>query len=60
MDTGPVFAEFALGTRQARYMIRDGDWKFNHRVNDLAELYNLREDPEEKRNLALDGRHQGK
>ena len=58
--TRPVFAEFALGTRAARYMIRDGDFKFNYWANDLAELYNLREDPEEKRNLALDARHQGK
>jgi len=48
----PVFAEFALGTRQARYMIRDGDWKFNHWMNDMPELYNLNDDPQETRNLA--------
>ncbi len=53
----PVFAEFALGTRQARYMIRDGDWKFNLWLNDLPELYNLRDDPQETSNLAADPRH---
>jgi len=53
----PVFAEYALGTKQARAMIRDGDWKYNHWANDLAELYNLRDDPGEVRNLADDPAH---
>jgi len=54
---GPVFAEYALGTRNARYMIRDGDWKYCHYVNDAAELYNLRDDPQEMNNLALEAAH---
>jgi choline-sulfatase len=51
---GPVFAEYALRTRNAKYMIRDGDWKYCHYVNDLPELYHLREDPQEMDNLAPD------
>jgi choline-sulfatase len=35
-------------------MIRDGDWKLVYYVNDMAELYNLRADPGELRNLAFD------
>jgi choline-sulfatase len=54
---GPVFAEYALGTRNARYMICDGDWKYCHYVNDAAELYNLRDDPQEMNNLALEAAH---
>jgi choline-sulfatase len=56
----PVFAEFALGTKQARSMIRRGDWKYNHWINDLPELYNLRDDPGETRNLALEQAHKAK
>jgi choline-sulfatase len=52
-----VFAEYALGTKQARAMIRDGDWKYNHWANDLPELYNLRDDPGEVRNLAFESAH---
>lgn len=55
--TRPAFAEYALKTKQARYMIRKGDWKFNHWINDLPELYNLRDDPGESRNLAADPKH---
>jgi choline-sulfatase len=55
--TRPVFAEYALGTKQARAMIRDGDWKYNHWANDLPELYNLRDDPGEVRNLAFESAH---
>ena len=55
--TRPVFAEYALGTPQARYMIRTGDWKYNLWVNDMPELYNLRTDPAESHNLARDPAH---
>ncbi|MBN8730748.1 MAG: sulfatase-like hydrolase/transferase [Acidobacteria bacterium] len=55
--TRPVFAEYALGTPQARYMIRSGDWKYNLWVHDMPELYNLRDDPGESRNLALEPEH---
>jgi choline-sulfatase len=49
-----VFAEYNLRNPRAKYMIRRGDFKYNHYVNDMAELYNLREDPKEMRNLALE------
>lgn len=48
----PVFAEFALQSRNAKYMIRRGDWKYCHYTNDIPELYNLKEDPSEMNNLA--------
>ncbi len=51
LDT-PVFSEFALGTPRAKYMIRRGDYKYNYYVSDTPELYNLRDDPAEMRNLA--------
>lgn len=53
----PAFAEYALKTKDARYMIRKGDWKFNHWINDIPELYNLHDDPKEIRNLALDPKY---
>lgn len=49
---GPVFAEFDLGQETAKYMVLDGDYKYTFWVHDIAELYNLREDPEETHNLA--------
>jgi choline-sulfatase len=49
-----VFSEFNLRNPRAKYMIRRGDYKYNYYVNDMAELYNLREDPKEMRNLALE------
>jgi len=52
MDT-TVFSEFALNTPRAKYMIRRGDFKFCFYVNDTPELYNLRDDPKEMRNLVL-------
>jgi choline-sulfatase len=47
-----VFSEYNLGNRRAKYMIRRGDWKYNYYTHDMAELFNLREDPEEMHNLA--------
>jgi choline-sulfatase len=55
---GPVFAEFDLGLPTEKYMIRDGDFKYTLWVHDIAELYNLRSDPQEMRNLAADPAHQ--
>ena len=49
---GPVFAEYDLGLKTAKYMVLDGDYKYTFWVHDIAELYNLRDDPEEMHNLA--------
>ncbi len=56
----PVFAEFALRTKNARYMMRDGDWKYTFWVSDMPELYNMAADPEEMNNLALEAAHRGR
>jgi choline-sulfatase len=55
-----VFAEYNLRTPRAKYMLRRGDFKFNYYVNDIPELFNLREDPKEMRNLAGLPEHKGK
>jgi choline-sulfatase len=55
-----VYSEFNLGNPRAKYMIRRGDWKFNEYTHDTPELYNLREDPEEMRNLASAPEFKGK
>ncbi|MEO6964744.1 MAG: sulfatase-like hydrolase/transferase, partial [Acidobacteriaceae bacterium] len=52
VDHGPVFAEFSLGNDSAKYMIRDGDFKYTYWVHDMPELYDLRSDPQELHNLA--------
>jgi choline-sulfatase len=49
----PVFAEFDLQTPRAKYMLRRGGFKYTFRVGDMAELYDLKRDPEEMTNLAL-------
>ena len=54
IEYGPVFAEYGLRSRQPKYMIRDGDWKYTYWVHDIAELYNLKTDPEELHNLAAE------
>jgi choline-sulfatase len=53
----PIFAEFNVGQPRAKYMIRRGDYKYTHWTHDIDELYNLREDPQETRNLAPDPAH---
>jgi choline-sulfatase len=55
---GPVFAEFDLGRPGEKYMIRDGDLKYSFWVHDRAELYDLKNDPQEMRNLAARPEHQ--
>ena len=55
-----VYSEFALGTPNAKYMIRRGDLKYSFYVNDSDELYDLRADPQEMRNLASLLEHRGR
>jgi choline-sulfatase len=55
-----VYSEYALQTPNAKYMIRAGDYKFCHYVNDTAELYDLRIDPDEMRNLVARPEFEGK
>lgn len=59
-DYGPVFAEYSIANDNAKYMIRDGRWKYTYWVDDLAELYNLSSDPEELHNLARSPDHAAK
>ena len=54
----PVFAEYKVGTRDAKYMIRDGKYKYIFWVNDKPELYDLSRDPQELRNVANDPQYQ--
>ncbi|HXS12576.1 MAG TPA: sulfatase-like hydrolase/transferase [Acidobacteriaceae bacterium] len=56
---GPVFAEFRVGKKDAKYMIRDGDYKYTYWTNDIPELYNLQADPKEMHNLAALAEHEG-
>jgi choline-sulfatase len=49
---GPVYAEYGLGGKQPKTMLREGDWKYTLWENDIPELYNLRSDPQELHNLA--------
>jgi choline-sulfatase len=51
-DFGPVYAEYGLVSRQPKAMIRVGPWKYTYWLHDIAELYDLRTDPEELHNLA--------
>jgi choline-sulfatase len=55
-----VFAEYNLRNPRAKSMIRRGDFKYSYYSGDMAELYNLREDPKEMRNLALEPASAGK
>jgi arylsulfatase A-like enzyme len=50
----PVFSEYNLRNARAKYMIRDGRYKYSYWTHDIAELYDLETDPEELKNLALD------
>lgn len=55
-----VHAEYDLRTPNAKYMLRSGDYKYTFWVNDMPELYNLRDDPKEMRNLAILAEHKGR
>lgn len=49
-----VFSEFALRTPGAKYMIRQGRYKYTFRTHDAGELFDLDSDPAEVRNLVLE------
>jgi len=57
--TDPVFCEYNLGNPRAKYMLRDGKWKYTFWTHDIAELYDLTADPDEMRNLALEPAYAG-
>lgn len=52
-STAPIFSEYDLQTPRAKYMIREGDLKYTFWTHDMPELYDLRRDPKEMRNLAM-------
>ena len=56
----PVYSEFNLQTPRAKYMIRRGDFKYTFCVHDMAELYDLKQDPDEMDNLALKAAHKSR
>ena len=53
----PVFSEFNLKTPRAKYMLLRGGFKYTFRVNDMSELYDMKRDPGEMTNLALQPEH---
>ena len=54
-----AFSEYhAAGSVSGAYMLRRGNLKYIHYTHYRPELFNLRDDPEELDDLALDGRHE--
>jgi choline-sulfatase len=55
-----VYSEYNLGNNRAKYMIRRGDFKYCWYKSDTPELYDLRKDPQEMRNLATAAEYKAK
>ena len=55
-----VYSEYDLQTPNAKYMMRSGDYKYSFWVNDMPELYHMRDDPKEMRNLAILREHKSR
>jgi len=55
-----VYSEYDLQTPNAKYMMRSGDYKYSFWVNDMPELYHMRDDPKEMRNLAILPEHKSR
>ena len=53
----PVFAEYNLRNPRAKYMLRDGRYKYTFWTHDIPELYDLEADPQEMHNLASELAH---
>ncbi|MGD9941859.1 MAG: sulfatase-like hydrolase/transferase [Burkholderiaceae bacterium] len=52
------FSEYhAVGADSAAFMLCDGRFKYHHYVGYAPELFDLADDPEETRDLAVDGRY---
>jgi len=49
----------AVGSPTGAFMLVDGRYKYHHYVGYAPELFDLREDPEELRDLATSGAHRG-
>ncbi len=47
-----ILSEREMFSSKAGYMLRSGDFKYCYSPNDLEELYDLRSDPKEMKNLA--------
>lgn len=58
--TTTVHAHYDMGTPNKKAMVRHGDWKYCHYLNDMPELFNLKDDPQEMRNLAAAPAARGK
>ncbi len=56
-SSDPVFAEYNLGNPHAKYMVRNGRYKYTFWTHDIAELYDLERDPNEMQNLAIGAAH---
>jgi choline-sulfatase len=55
-----VISEYhAMGSNHASFMLRYKDWKYIQYVTMEPELFNLKDDPREVRNLAINPNHKG-